>query len=194
MNPFTKTGKGWTYLQLCTDAWFSLEDLPGVMDDRDEWRERVREICTSSTTFPLNVPIKKPSRYKINSFIGSTLTPCYSPLKPINCYKMSFLHSSASHVILLLFQHLKIEISSLEIFKSARFTILLYSILILICFQQGDCLFQSMEAKLAQLQTFNEIWIFFARNIINSEICDKQQNSQFSSYIVTIRQDIDKKM
>ena len=27
----------------------SLEDPPGTMDDRDRWRERVREICTSST-------------------------------------------------------------------------------------------------------------------------------------------------
>ena len=34
-----------TYLQqLCTDTGFSLEDLPNVMDDKDKWRGRVREI------------------------------------------------------------------------------------------------------------------------------------------------------
>ena len=34
-----------TYLpQPCTDTECSLEDLPGAMDDRDEWWERVREI------------------------------------------------------------------------------------------------------------------------------------------------------
>ena len=46
---------GWptrTYIQqLCTDIGGSLEDLPEVMNDRDEWWERVREICASSTTW-----------------------------------------------------------------------------------------------------------------------------------------------
>ena len=37
------------YIQkLCADIGYSIEDLPGAMDDRDEWRERVREICASS--------------------------------------------------------------------------------------------------------------------------------------------------
>ena len=39
---------GWparTYIQqLCANIGYSLEDLPGVMDDRDGWQERVREI------------------------------------------------------------------------------------------------------------------------------------------------------
>ena len=39
---------GWparTYIQqLCADTGCSLEDLPGAMDDRDGWWERVREI------------------------------------------------------------------------------------------------------------------------------------------------------
>ena len=30
--------------QLCADTAYSLEDLPGVFEDRDVWRERVREI------------------------------------------------------------------------------------------------------------------------------------------------------
>ena len=36
--------------QLCTDAGYSLEDLLGAMDDRDGWRERVREIYAGSMT------------------------------------------------------------------------------------------------------------------------------------------------
>ena len=41
-----------TYLQqLCADTGCSLEDLPGVMDDRDGWQERVRKIRASSATW-----------------------------------------------------------------------------------------------------------------------------------------------
>ena len=41
-----------TYLQqLCADRSYSLEDLPGAMDDRDKWQERVREIRASSLTW-----------------------------------------------------------------------------------------------------------------------------------------------
>ena len=40
---------GRTYLhQLCADTRCSLEDLPKAMDNRDEWREKVREIYASS--------------------------------------------------------------------------------------------------------------------------------------------------
>ena len=42
---------GWsarTYIQqLCADKGCSLEDLPGVMDNRDRWRERVREMLAA---------------------------------------------------------------------------------------------------------------------------------------------------
>ena len=37
--------------QLCADSRCSLEDLPGVIEDRDGWLERVREILASSTTW-----------------------------------------------------------------------------------------------------------------------------------------------
>ena len=38
-----------TYIQrLCADTGYNLEDLPGAMDDRDGWRERVREIRAGS--------------------------------------------------------------------------------------------------------------------------------------------------
>ncbi len=34
--------------QLCADKVCSLEDVPGEMDDRVEWRERVRDIRATS--------------------------------------------------------------------------------------------------------------------------------------------------
>ena len=40
-----------TYMkQLCADTGCSLEDLPEAMDDREGWRERVRNICADSAT------------------------------------------------------------------------------------------------------------------------------------------------
>ena len=36
--------------QLRADTGSSLEDLPGVLYDRDGWRERVREIRAGSVT------------------------------------------------------------------------------------------------------------------------------------------------
>ena len=35
---------------LCADTGYSCEYLPGAMDDRDGWQERVREIRASSVT------------------------------------------------------------------------------------------------------------------------------------------------
>ena len=45
-----KAGRpAWTYIKhLCADTGYSLEDLPGAMDDRGSWRERVREIRARS--------------------------------------------------------------------------------------------------------------------------------------------------
>ena len=46
---------GWpaqTYIQqLCEDTGCSPEDLPEAMNDREEWRERVRDICARGTTW-----------------------------------------------------------------------------------------------------------------------------------------------
>ena len=36
--------------QLCEDTGCSLEDLPEAMNDREKWRERVRDIRASGTT------------------------------------------------------------------------------------------------------------------------------------------------
>ena len=37
--------------QLCEDTGCSPEDLPEAMNDREKWRERVRDICASGTTW-----------------------------------------------------------------------------------------------------------------------------------------------
>ena len=37
--------------QLGDDTGCSPEDLPGAMNDREEWQERVRDICAGSTTW-----------------------------------------------------------------------------------------------------------------------------------------------
>ena len=40
-----------TYIQqLCADTRCSLEDLPEAMDDREGWRERVRDIRAGGMT------------------------------------------------------------------------------------------------------------------------------------------------
>ena len=41
-----------TYIQqLCEDTGYSPEDRPEVMNDREKWRERARDICASGTTW-----------------------------------------------------------------------------------------------------------------------------------------------
>ena len=46
-----KAGRpAWTYIQqLCEDTGCFPEDLSRAMNDREEWRERVRDICATST-------------------------------------------------------------------------------------------------------------------------------------------------
>ena len=40
-----------TYIQQhCEDTGYSPENLPEAMKDREEWRERVRDICAGGTT------------------------------------------------------------------------------------------------------------------------------------------------
>ena len=41
-----------TYIQqLCEDTGCGPEELPEAMNDREKWRERVRDICASGTTW-----------------------------------------------------------------------------------------------------------------------------------------------
>ena len=37
--------------QLCEDTRCNFEDLPEAMNDREKWRERVRDICAGCTTW-----------------------------------------------------------------------------------------------------------------------------------------------
>ena len=48
-----KAGRpAWTYIQqLCEDTGCCPEDLPEAMNDREKWRERVRDIRATSTTW-----------------------------------------------------------------------------------------------------------------------------------------------
>ena len=48
-----KAGRpAWSYIQqLCEDTGCSPEDLPEAMNDREKWRERVRDIRASGTTW-----------------------------------------------------------------------------------------------------------------------------------------------
>ena len=48
-----KAGRlAWTYIQhLCEDTGCSSEDLPEAMNDREKWRERIRDIRATSTTW-----------------------------------------------------------------------------------------------------------------------------------------------
>ena len=49
----TKAGRpARTYIQqLCEDTGCSPEDKPGAMNDREEWREKVRDIVAGGTTW-----------------------------------------------------------------------------------------------------------------------------------------------
>ena len=74
----------WTYIQqLCEDTGCSSEDLPEAMNYREKWRERVRDIRASATTwwwlirfitwkfnfiFFYLLKIKKKTNYKKNVF------------------------------------------------------------------------------------------------------------------------------
>ena len=56
---WAKAGRpAWTYIQqLYEDTGCSPEDLPETMNDREKWRERVRDIRASSTTWWWNIYI-----------------------------------------------------------------------------------------------------------------------------------------
>ena len=51
MDPFKAGRPARTYIQqLCEDTGCSPEDLPEAMNDREGWRDRVRDIRTDGTT------------------------------------------------------------------------------------------------------------------------------------------------
>ena len=55
MDPYTQICQCWptsmNLSQLCTDSGCSLEDLLGMMNDRDKSWEGVKELCALSTTW-----------------------------------------------------------------------------------------------------------------------------------------------
>ena len=67
-----------TYLQqFCTNTWCSLEDLPEVMDDREEWRERVRlRIFLQHVFLTFNVVFRK-LRIDLNVPFGFYSGDCF---------------------------------------------------------------------------------------------------------------------
>ena len=65
-----------TYMQqLCEDTGFSPEDLPEAMNDREEWRERVRDIrATSATWWYLSWMVQIASQQHFVTFSFSPMT------------------------------------------------------------------------------------------------------------------------
>ena len=49
---FGQPARTYTY-QLCMDTICSLEDQPGSIENRNEWEERDRELCTISSVWTL---------------------------------------------------------------------------------------------------------------------------------------------
>ena len=79
ISTYGRAKVGWlarTYIQqLCEDTGCSPDDLPEAMNDREKWRERVRDIHASGTTwwwwwFDINIMrlLQLPSDYLIISF------------------------------------------------------------------------------------------------------------------------------
>ena len=53
---WAKAGRPARTYQLCEDTGCCPEDLPEAMNGREKWRERVRDICATSTRYP-EVPV-----------------------------------------------------------------------------------------------------------------------------------------
>ena len=71
-----------TYIQqLCEDTGCSPEDLPEAMNDREKWREKVRDIHASGTTWWWY--LKPLDCVQTNDLIWVSITLQY--LKPFNC-------------------------------------------------------------------------------------------------------------
>ena len=68
-----KAGRpGRTYIQqLCEDMGCSPEDLPEAMNDREKWRERIRDIRASGTTH-LNLTLKNRINIEVTLLYFST--------------------------------------------------------------------------------------------------------------------------
>ena len=99
---------GWpakTYLkQLCTDKECRLEDLPGAMNDRDGWQERVRKIHAGGARWWWYTHCSITSMLKYNTYYSARLLYyrnqifCFPPMisnfqKKYSKRKLQFLNS-----------------------------------------------------------------------------------------------------
>ena len=74
-----------TYIQqLCAFTGYSLEDLPGAMDDRDGWQERVWEIRAGSATWWWHVGTLITSIINIQEVL--TIMPKHFPIDKMYSY------------------------------------------------------------------------------------------------------------
>ena len=66
----------WTYIQqLCEDTGCSPEDLPEAMNDREEWRERVRDIHAGGMTWLFLVKHYTTKTNVLKSYLLTNSTP-----------------------------------------------------------------------------------------------------------------------
>ena len=77
-----------TYIQqLCEDTGCCPEDLPRAMNDREEWRERVRDIRATSATWwgwPLSLKVLRHRERDTHSFYSGFFI-CPPPTTTISC-------------------------------------------------------------------------------------------------------------
>ena len=85
-----------TYIQqLCEDTGCSPEDLPEAMNDREKWRERVRDIRASSTTWWWSSSSSS-SLYNINDSIQN-----YSFICTVKWFQLLLYHHHHHHHVML---------------------------------------------------------------------------------------------
>ena len=149
-----------TYIQQqCKDMGCSPEDLPEAMNDREKWRERVRDICASGTTWWLSYTQTHRSfpvstyrqvlwlyqrRRTISRDISDTVSP---PLPIVDCFwkvfkgYMPYRHQAAicrfELVILPLLSHVKGVHRSTLLMSSSLLLQQCPACLILIVFKMG---------------------------------------------------------
>ena len=71
----------WTYIQpLCEDTGCSPEDLPEEINDREKWRERVRDIrATSTTWWWWQLLLIRTYNYSVFRYEAYIMSSCFSP-------------------------------------------------------------------------------------------------------------------
>ena len=90
-----------TYIQqLCEDTGCCPEDLPRAMNDREEWRERVRDIRAASTMMMMMMMMMFGLQHSLTCNPSTTLSNPYNKVRGKNFVKEVFLrlyHASFIH-------------------------------------------------------------------------------------------------